>query len=341
MNSVEKHYLSSLDSVNRIQIPQADKIIVRLLILFIVAALLLLNFTPWIQTAYGTGTVSSLSPENRIQAISALVEGQIKQWHVKEGDRIRAGDPIVTLIDTDQSLIVRLNAQIEAIGVQQAANESAIRTTKLNLARQKRLLQQGLVSQRDVEQVQVKLDDLSARAAKSIAELNKLKVSQARQSIQTKTAPTDGTIVRLLSAGNSTHVKSGQALASFIPDEVERSVVITVNGLDAPLVKEGRKVRLQFDGWPVFQFSGWPSTAVGTFGGVVEFVEPIADQHGRFKVWVKEDASEQTWPSSHYARLGSRVRGWILLEEVKLGYELWRQLNNFPPINAETHQSKE
>lgn len=341
MNSVEKHYLSAMNSLNSMQLPRSDKIIVRLLLVFVISALLFLNFTPWMQTAHGSGSVSSLSPENRIQAVSALVDGQIKQWHVKEGAKIKAGDPIVTLIDTDQSLISRLNAQIDAIEIQLEANHSAIRTTELDLARQTRLLKDGLVSKRDVEQIQIKLDNLRAKAAKSKGELNKIKVSQARQSIQTKVAPTDGTIVRLLSAGNSTHVKAGQSLASFIPDEVERSVVISVNGLDAPLVKAGRKVRLQFDGWPVFQFSGWPSTAVGTFGGVVQFVEPIADEKGRFNVWIQEDQTQPPWPSAHYARLGSRVRGWIILEEVKLGYELWRQLNNFPPINADNVKTKE
>ena len=30
-------------------------------------------------------------------------------------------------------------------------------------------------------------------------------------------------------------------------------------------------------------------------------------------------------------RLGGKVRGWVLLNEVRLGYEIWRQLNYFPP----------
>jgi len=152
--------------------------------------------------------------------------------------------------------------------------------------------------------------------------------------MQTKKAPTDGTILRLLSAGNSTFVNAGDVLASFIPDGVERAASIMVSGLDAPLVYPGRKVRLQFEGWPVFQFSGWPSAAVGTFGGIVDFVEPIANQQGQFRVWIREDPDDAVdWPGQQFVRLGSRVTGWVLLNEVKLGYELWRQLNNFPPVN--------
>ena len=110
-------------------------------------------------------------------------------------------------------------------------------------------------------------------------------------------------------------------------------VKVVVGGLDAPLVHPGRKVRLQFEGWPVFQFSGWPGTSVGTFGGEVFAVEPVADQLGQFGVWIKQDENDKPWPPEATVRLDSRVKAWILLEEVRLGYELWRQLNNFPPQN--------
>jgi hypothetical protein len=48
-------------------------------------------------------------------------------------------------------------------------------------------------------------------------------------------------------------------------------------------------------------------------------------------VWIKPDQAEPPWPDERFVRFGSRARAWVLLEEVKLGYELWRQLNNFPP----------
>ena len=42
-----------------------------------------------------------LDPKDRTQPINALVDGQTKQWHVREGQQIKAGEPIVTLIDND------------------------------------------------------------------------------------------------------------------------------------------------------------------------------------------------------------------------------------------------
>ena len=334
MNPIQSRYLAHIETLNTLRVPRVDRVIAFLLVVLIGSAAAVLWFTPWVQTARGEGVVSTLNPSERTQAISALVPGQIEQWHVKEGDRVRAGDPIVTLRDTDQDLIGRLTAEIAAMEQQQAANAKALETAENDLVRRQTLFAQGLVSQRDVEQVQIRLEDLRATVASTTAELNRVRVNLARQSIQTKVAPSDGTILRLLSAGESTYVNAGDILASFIPDGVERSVALVVSGLDAPLVYPGRKVRLQFDGWPMFQFSGWPGTSLGTFAGVVDFVEPIADASGQFRVWVREDFSEGGWPEERYVRLGSRVRGWVLLEEVKLGYELWRQLNAFPPVNT-------
>jgi hypothetical protein len=114
---------------------------------------------------------------------------------------------------------------------------------------------------------------------------------------------------------------------------------VTVRGLDAPLVKPGAKARLQFEGWPVFQFSGWPGSAIGTFGGEVVYVEPVANPTGDFNVWIKPDESDIPWPTESSARLGSRVKAWVLLEEVRLGYEMWRQLNNFPPLPTQDSTS--
>ena len=119
-------------------------------------------------------------------------------------------------------------------------------------------------------------------------------------------------------------------LVSFAPVASQRATELFVNGLDAVLVSPGREVRLSFEGWPAVQFSGWPSVAVGTFPGVVQFVDPAVSANGRYRVVVAEKPG-QPWPNDSFLRLGGRAQGWVLLNEVKLGYEIWRQLNYFPP----------
>jgi len=41
------------------------------------------------------------------------------------------------------------------------------------------------------------------------------------------------------------------------------------------------------------------------------------------------------WPDGRWLRQGTRANGWVMLEEVRLGYELWRQMNGFPPATHE------
>jgi hypothetical protein len=87
---------------------------------------------------------------------------------------------------------------------------------------------------------------------------------------------------------------------------------------------------LQFEGWPIIQFSGWPSIAVGTFGGIISSVDSSISENGKFRVIVKKDKDEK-WPDERFLRHGAKAQGWILLNNVSLGYEFWRQLNSFPP----------
>jgi hypothetical protein len=99
-----------------------------------------------------------------------------------------------------------------------------------------------------------------------------------------------------------------------------------------PMVMAGAPVRLQFEGWPALQFSGWPSVAVGTFGGRVVLVDPTDNGRGRFRVLVEPDERDEPWPSNRFLRQGVRANGWVLLNVVPLGFELWRQFNGFPPV---------
>ncbi|HMS03164.1 MAG TPA: hypothetical protein PKE51_09320, partial [Gemmatimonadaceae bacterium] len=108
-----------------------------------------------------------------------------------------------------------------------------------------------------------------------------------------------------------------------------QAVELFLRPMDVPLVKRGRQGRLQFDGWPALQFSGWPSVSVGTFGGEIAVVDQVASPNGKFRALVIPDPDDEPWPAQ--LRLGSGVYGWAMLDEVPLWFELWRQLNGFPP----------
>ncbi len=156
-------------------------------------------------------------------------------------------------------------------------------------------------------------------------------------------APRSGYIQQWFGVTGSDTVKEGDQLFVIVPDANELAVEMKVSGNDMPLIHEGDRVRLQFEGWPAVQFVGWPSVAVGTFGGKVNRVFPTDDGQGNFRVVVTPDnhfAREDGWPDDRYLRQGVRANGWVLLKRVPLGYEIWRQLNGFPPIVADEAPAK-
>ncbi len=185
-------------------------------------------------------------------------------------------------------------------------------------------------TQSKVEAAQVSLQSSRATKAKAEGGVAKIEVRLARQRTMEITAPRAGSVLRLIAKEGGEMVKAGDSLVVLVPDTLSHAVELWIDGNDAPLVTPGRHVRVQFEGWPALQFVGWPSVAVGTFAGEVAFVDAADDGKGRFRVVVVPD-EESSWPDARYLRQGVRANGWILLDRVSLGYELWRQLNGFPP----------
>lgn len=166
-------------------------------------------------------------------------------------------------------------------------------------------------------------------------------------------APRDG-IVLQVAATDGTYLRPGSLICVIIPETDSRFVEVWVSGNDMPLVhakKEengkitpGSPVRLSFEGWPAVQLIGWPQLAVGTFGGEVLFVDATDDGMGKFRVVIgpSDDTVNRGdgkgpvtvgWPDpERWLRQGARANAWIMLNEVPLWFELWRQLNGFPPV---------
>lgn len=162
--------------------------------------------------------------------------------------------------------------------------------------------------------------------------LQPVEVRLSRQATQIVYAPTDGVIFRLVVQPGGNVVKSGQEISSMVPEVSSAVVELWVDGNDMPLISPGRKVRLQFEGWPAVQFVGWPSVAVGTYGGVVQLVDPTDDGNGKFRLLVAPDPGDMQWPDGRYLRQGVRTKGWVLLNNVPVAAEVWRQINGFPPV---------
>jgi multidrug resistance efflux pump len=184
----------------------------------------------------------------------------------------------------------------------------------------------------DEAKAQSEIAKAESERAKAEKELREMERKVATQSNQILTAPLDGFVVQITPNFGSAVLKEGDPVCTIVPETTDRAVQLWLSGNDAPLVRPGQHVRLQFEGWPAVQFSGWPSVAVGTFGGEVVSVDATDDGQGKFRILVRPETSALPWPEDRYLRQGVRANGWVLLEVVPLWWEVWRQLNGFPPV---------
>lgn len=143
------------------------------------------------------------------------------------------------------------------------------------------------------------------------------------------TAPQSGQIVKAKKAGIGEIVKDGEMIVEIVPDNIQYAVEIFVKPVDLPLLDTGQKVRFMFDGFPAIVFSGWPKASYGTFSGVVTAIESSVSDNGDFRVLVAEDKTDREWPRQ--LRMGAGAQGMALLKDVPVWYELWRNINGFPP----------
>ncbi|MBX2914145.1 MAG: HlyD family efflux transporter periplasmic adaptor subunit [Cyclobacteriaceae bacterium] len=168
--------------------------------------------------------------------------------------------------------------------------------------------------------------DTQAELAKLRNELVNMEIRSQQYFIR---APQDGFVVKAARAGIGETLKEGDPVCTIMPQSNDVAVEMYVKAMDVPLLSKGRKVRIEFDGFPALQFSGWPSVSVGSFGGLVEVIDFVNSKPGEFRILVVPDKNDDPWPKQ--IRNGSGTQGWVMLDDVPVWYEIWRQLNGFPP----------
>ena len=149
----------------------------------------------------------------------------------------------------------------------------------------------------------------------------------ARSGMYYITAPQGGFVSQTNSSGIGEVVKKGQQIVEIVPDNQHLAAEIFVKPIDIPLLSKGVEVRLVFDGWPSIVFSGWPGASVGTFSAEIFSIDKNISDNGKYRVLVAQ-TEEQPWPE--LLRVGSGVHAYVLLNDVPIWFELWRQLNGFP-----------
>ncbi|MEM7162416.1 MAG: HlyD family efflux transporter periplasmic adaptor subunit [Bacteroidota bacterium] len=165
------------------------------------------------------------------------------------------------------------------------------------------------------------------------SELSKLKV---RSSNYYLTSPIDGLITKSVKEGIGELVKPGENIVTIVPEQIKLASSVYVDPQDVPLLEIGQHVQIQFDGWPAVVFSGWPNNSFGTFKGEIFAIDQFISDNGKYRILISEVPEEEKWPD--LIRVGGGVNSIILLKEVPVYYELWRQMNGFP---ADYYKQKE
>ncbi len=168
-------------------------------------------------------------------------------------------------------------------------------------------------------------NETQAEIAKMENELTNVQVRQSQYQIK---APQSGYVVQAVKVGIGETIKEGGAVATILPESEDIAFEMYIEAMDMPLIAKGRKVRVEFDGWPALAFSGWPNASVGTFGGEVAIIDRVESKNGMFRIIVKPDKNDEAWPD--LLRIGSAAKGWVMLNDVPIWYEIWRNMNGFP-----------
>jgi membrane fusion protein, adhesin transport system len=142
-------------------------------------------------------------------------------------------------------------------------------------------------------------------------------------------APQDGYVTQAQQVGIGETIKEGAEIVSIMPAVYDLAVQMYVRPIDLPLFEKGQKVMMQFDGWPAIIFSGWPGISFGTYEGEVLAIDNFISDNQLYRILVKPKKDSHPWPEQ--LRVGAGVKALTLLKNVSVWYEIWRQINGFPP----------
>ena len=318
------------------------------------------NTSNQIDAKFGSAQAYATKADNLTQQLQALIKGKqvkLQQNEIKvqqtilkiESDSIDlvaartkkqiADNQLIRMESLhDEGLKSLTDLEAKRLSVQEArakvvslenkvnANRNELDNLKANIA--------AITNEYDNKIAKSKSERMSAMSAKYDAEASRNKLQSQFNTYQTRrnnyyiTSPINGTLTEAMQTGIGEIVKGGDAIVRIIPQEYKLAVETFIEPMDMPLLKLGQKVRVQFDGWPAIVFSGWPNSSYGTFGGEVFAINNDISKNGKYRIMIAPDPEDSPWP--HEVRVGGGANTLTLLNDVRVGYELWRQLNGFP-----------
>lgn len=250
------------------------------------------------------------------QIKKTIAETQYNRIKVLQNEGLKATK------DLEEKRMTLQTSEAQLIAIQNALNSAEIELSRLNANYADKI-------------AKAQSDLYSAESLKynTQAEVSKLENNYSnytkRNALKFITSPQSGYINKTLKGGIGETFKEGESLVTIMPADYELAVETYVLPIDLPLIHIGEKVRVQFDGWPAIVFSGWENVSYGTYGAKVVAIENFISNNGRYRILLSPDQSDYQWPKG--IRVGSGAKTIALLNDVPIWYEIWRQINGFPP----------
>jgi len=183
------------------------------------------------QFSPGIDVISRLESTTNV-ALRPEVDGRVVKILAVQGQRVKAGDPILVLDNVQQSSTLN-------------ASKALARRDRINAERYVFLNQQGAVSARDRDYY----------VTQAITSADQVKADAATLGYKYVTAPINGEIGDLDSVKLGDYVRQGQAITGIV-DNTNLWTLMDVPATEASSVKLGQKVMLKSQGNPALTGSG-------------------------------------------------------------------------------------
>lgn len=278
--------------------------------------------------------------KNKLQQLKNKLEGETAELQANENETKLLKDQYDRQLKMfEQGLVSQTQLQQRNIQYQNAFSKKVVTENKLSQTQQEIInirVEQNGIEQEYTEKINKAEGDNyqnKSQIANTQAEVAKLENQVSNYTIRNQMyvvlAPQNGQIVQANKAGLGEILKEGEPICSIVPERVNYAVEMYIRPMDLPLVNIGQKVRFMFDGFPAIIFSGWPQSSYGTFSGKVVSFENTIGKKGFYRVLIAEDESIKKWPEQ--LRIGTGAQSILLLKNVPIWYEIWRNINGFPP----------
>lgn len=271
--------------------------------------------------------------QRRVSIDSAEVQASLINFQISEEQLLRGEEMFKKGVMSLRDVESRRNRMQEARAKLISAENKYANTQQelINATIDLNSIEQDFLSK--IFKIESDLGSAMSELFKTDEEISKMENNYTNYSIRSRyyhiTAPRDGQVVKIVKSGIGETVAAGDAIATLTSLQPNLAVELYVRPVDLPLIRIGTQARIIFDGWPTIVFSGWPGVSIGTFGAQVSAMDSDISSNGKYRILVSPDPNEEPWPEQ--LRVGAGAQGLSLLNTVPIWYEIWRQINGFPP----------